>query len=115
MQLQIDTGDHAGYTVLGVDGDIDFATAPQLKDTITDTLVGGDVHLVVDLLGVEFIESTGLGALIGGRRRALALNGSFGLVCADEQVLRIFRMTGLDAVFDIHDSVEGATKRSLKS
>ena len=71
--LQIDVTRRDGYTVLSPHGEIDFATGPQLKDAITELLVAGDVNLVVDLLEVDFIESTGLGALIGGRRRAHAL------------------------------------------
>jgi anti-sigma B factor antagonist len=71
--------------------------------------VAGDVNLVVDLLKVDFIESTGLGALIGGRRRAHALKGSLSLVCTEDQMLKIFRITGLDKVFAIHDTVEQAT------
>ena len=89
-------------------GEIDFATGPQLKDAITETLVGGDVNLVIDLLAVDFIESTGLGALIGGRRRAYALKGSLSLVCTEQQMLKIFRITGLDKVFTIHDTVDAA-------
>ena len=100
MHLQIDVTEHAGYTVLSPQGEIDFATGPQLKEAITERLVAGDVHLVVDLLAVDFIESTGLGALIGGRRRAQALNGSLTLVCTEAQVLKVFRITGLDKVFD---------------
>ncbi len=109
MHLEIDVASRNGHTVLSPQGEIDFATGPQLKDALTDTLVAGEVHVVVDLLKVEFIESTGLGALIGGRRRAQALNGSLSLVIADDQLLKIFRVTGLDRVFTIHDSVETAT------
>ena len=108
MHLQIDVEHREGYTILSPQGEIDFATGPQLKDAITETLVGGDVHLVVDLLAVDFIESTGLGALIGGRRRAHALKGSLSLVCTEEQMLKIFRITGLDKVFTIHDTVDAA-------
>ena len=113
MHLQIDVTEHAGYTVLSPQGEIDFATGPQLKEAITERLVAGDVHLVVDLLAVDFIESTGLGALIGGRRRAQALNGSQTLVCTEAQVLKVFRITGLDKVFEIFESVEGATAEPL--
>jgi anti-sigma B factor antagonist len=109
MHLQIDVEHRDGYTVLSPQGEIDFATGPQLKDAITDALVSGEVHVVVDLLRVDFIESTGLGALIGGRRRALALNGSLTLVAQDQQVLKVFRITGLDTVFTIVDTVEAAT------
>jgi anti-sigma B factor antagonist len=109
MHLPIEVTEQGGHTVLSPLGEIDFATGPQLKEAITERLVAGDVHLVVDLLAVEFIESTGLDALIGGRRRAQALNGSLSLVCTDTPVLKVFRITGLDKVFDIFDTVEAAT------
>jgi anti-sigma B factor antagonist len=108
MQLEIDTEQRGPYTVLRPLGEIDFATGPQLKDAITQVLVAGDVDLVVDLQKVDFIESTGLGALIGGRRRAHALKGSLRLVCTEDQMLKIFRITGLDKVFSIHDSLDSA-------
>ena len=111
MHLQIDVARHDGYTILSPQGEIDFATGPQLKDALTELLVAGAVNLVVDLLGVDFIESTGLGALIGGRRRAYALKGSLELVCTEDQMLKVFRITGLDKVFAIHDSVEAATAK----
>jgi anti-sigma B factor antagonist len=109
MQLQIDVTQRHGYTILSPQGEIDFATGPQLKDAITERLIAGNVNLVIDLQEVHFIESTGLGALIGGRRRAHALRGSLRLVCAEQQVLKIFRITGLDKVFAIYDSVDRAT------
>jgi len=109
MQLQIDVTQRHGYTILSPQGEIDFATGPQLKDAINERLIAGDVNLVMDLQAVDFIESTGLGALIGGRRRAHALKGSLRLVCTEEQLLKIFRITGLDKVFAIYDSVERAT------
>jgi anti-sigma B factor antagonist len=112
MHLQIDVTRTDGHTVVSPHGEIDFATGPQLKDAITELLVAGDVHLVIDLLDVDFIESTGLGALIGGRRRAHALKGSLVLVCTEQQMLKIFRITGLDKVFTIHDTVDAATQQA---
>jgi anti-sigma B factor antagonist len=111
MDLQMDVDDRAGYTVLSPQGEIDSASGPRLKDSITETLLSGRVHLVVDLLGVDSIESTGLGALVGGRRRAEALNGSLSLVCAGHRLLEVFRVTGLDKVFAIHGTVEDAVAR----
>jgi anti-sigma B factor antagonist len=113
MHLQFDLDHRNGYTVLSPQGEIDFATGPQLKNAITDVLVSGEVHVVVDLLRVGFIESTGLGALIGGRRRALALNGTLSIVVEDPKVLKVFRITGLDKVFTIVDTVEAATATPL--
>jgi anti-sigma B factor antagonist len=109
MHLTIDVARRHGYTILSPQGEIDFATGPRLKEAISGALVAGDVHLVIDLLAVDFIESTGLGALIGGRRRAHALKGSLRLVCTEQQMLKIFRITGLDKVFAIYDSVDEAT------
>lgn len=111
MHLQVDVDRRDRYTILRPRGEIDFATGPQLKEAITERLLAGDVNLVVDLLDVDFIESTGLGALIGGRRRAHALKGSLSLVCDADQMLKIFRITGLDKVFTIHDTVEAAVGR----
>jgi anti-sigma B factor antagonist len=108
MHLQIDTARRGGFTVLRPQGDIDVATGPALKDCITETLVAGGVHLVVDLQDVEFIESTGLGALVGGRRRAEAVKGSLTLVCTEDRLLQVFRLTGLDKVFAIFDTVDAA-------
>ena len=108
MHLHIDVEQRDDHTVLSPQGDVDFATGPELRRCITETLAAGDVSLVVDLVGVDFIESTGLGALIGGRRRAQALNGSLSLVCAEEQLLRVFEITGLDKVFDIYATVDEA-------
>ena len=108
MHLQINVEQRDDHTILSPQGDVDFATGPELRKAITETLVAGDVNLVVDLLGVDFIESTGLGALIGGRRRAEAVNGSLSLVCTEEQLLRIFEITGLDKIFDIYPSEEEA-------
>jgi anti-sigma B factor antagonist len=111
MQLHINVARREGFTILSPQGEIDFATGPQLKKAITEQLMAGEVHLIVDLLAVDFIESTGLGALIGGRRRAHTLKGSLSLVCTEAQVLKIFRITGLDKVFTIHESVEEATRK----
>jgi anti-sigma B factor antagonist len=113
MHLDIDVTERDGYTVLSPQGEIDFATGPALKEAITDALVAGKTNLVVDLLGVEFIESTGLGALIGGRRRARALDGALSLVCSENPVLKVFQVTGLDKVFEIYHSVDEATAKPL--
>ena len=67
-------------------------------------------RMVVDLGRVEFLDSTGLGVLVGAHRRLRARDGSLDLVCPHERLLKVFRITGLDNVFDIHASVEDATR-----
>ena len=106
MQLQTTTFDR--YTVVTVTGDVDYGTAPLLKDALLEAVGDGDVHVVVDLLGVEFIESTGLGVLLGARRRVAEREGSVAVVCADNQVLRTVEITGLARALAIHYSLDSA-------
>ncbi|NED58366.1 STAS domain-containing protein, partial [Micromonospora aurantiaca] len=62
----------------------------------------------VDMEKVEFLDSTGLGVLVGGLKRVRAHDGSLELVCTQERILKIFRITGLTKVFGIHDSIADA-------
>jgi anti-sigma B factor antagonist len=96
--------DSAGRTVLEVGGEVDAYSAPTLGERITDILDGGERRLVVDLDGVGFIDSTGLGVLVGGFNRARDLGGRLDLVCGSERVLKLLRITGLDDVFTVHSS-----------
>ena len=91
-------GDRA---TLVLTGEIDLATQANLRAVLTDLVVAGQIHLVIDLGGVSFIDSTGLGVLIGARRRVHVLHGSVQLVRANDQVMRVFEITGLNRVFDI--------------
>jgi anti-sigma B factor antagonist len=95
-------------TVVTVSGEIDLATQGQLRAQLNDLVVAGKVNLVLDLSGVTFVDSTGLGALIGTRRRVHAFHGSLALVIPDESVMKVFTITGLEKVFAIHDTLEAA-------
>ncbi len=57
---------------------------------------------------VGFLDSTGLGVLVGGLKRVRAHDGSLDLVCAQQRILRIFRITGLTQVFGIYETVDQA-------
>lgn len=113
MQLDIQVSVEGGYTVVSPRGEIDLATNQQLKNAIAEQLVGGSAHLVVDLSNVDFIDSTGLGALIGGRRKAHEAGGSFCLVTPQERFLKLFRITGLNTVFDVVDTRSEAVARPV--
>jgi anti-sigma B factor antagonist len=69
----------------------------------------GARNVVVDLGRVDFLDSTGLGVLVGALKRLRTVNGTFGLVCSKEPLLKIFRITALDQVFPIFPTVEAAT------
>jgi anti-sigma B factor antagonist len=80
----------------------------HLRETLADLIADGHHHLVVDLQGVDFLDSTGLGVLVGGLKRVYPHDGSFQLVCNQERILNVFRLTGLINVFSIHPSVQDA-------
>lgn len=95
-------------TVVEVSGEIDVYTAPRLRETLVNLVESGNYRLIVDMERVEFLDSTGLGVLVGGLKRVRAHDGGIDLVCTQGRILRIFRITGLSKVFNIFDSVEEA-------
>lgn len=109
MELSLSTRTVAGHRVLDVGGEIDVYTAPQLRERLVALVEDGARQVVVDLSRVEFLDSTGLGVLVGAFKRLRNVGGDLSLVCPRERLLKIFRITGLDGVFTIHDSVGAAT------
>jgi anti-sigma B factor antagonist len=112
VELSLSTRTQQAHTVLEVGGEIDVYTAPQLRERLIELVEGGKAHIVVDMEQVEFLDSTGLGVLVGGLKRVRAHDGSLALVCAQERILKIFRITGLEKVFGIYPSVEAAVAAS---
>jgi anti-sigma B factor antagonist len=106
LSTRTESGPGGDRTVVVVGGEIDVYTAPKLREQLIDLVSSGQYHLVVDMEGVEFLDSTGLGVLVG------AHEGSLRLVCTQERILKIFRITGLTKVFPIHSSVEEAVAAS---
>jgi anti-sigma B factor antagonist len=104
LDLSLDTRQENDRTIVEVAGEIDVYTAPKLRECITGLVDEGQRDLVVDLERVEFMDSTGLGVLVGGLKRVRTHDGSLELVCTQERLLKIFRITGLGKVFEIHGS-----------
>ena len=95
--LDVDTlGDRA---TLHVSGDVDVATAPELRDTVVRLISEGRTHIVFDCTRLGFIDSTGLGVLIGARARALAANGSVALTGVGPALQRLLAVTGIEGLF----------------
>jgi anti-sigma B factor antagonist len=109
MELSLATRTVAEHTVLEVGGEVDVYTAPRLRERLVELVDAGARNVVVDLGGVEFLDSTGLGVLVGAMKRLRVANGRFGLVCSKEPLLKIFRITALDQVFPIYPTIEAAT------
>lgn len=95
-----------------VDGEVDLSNATGLRDHLIEQVQQGNHFLAVDLSGVEFMDSSGLAVLISGLRRTKEHDGSLVLVSPTSSVKRVLSITGLDKVFEIHDSVEKAAART---
>ena len=102
MDLSLSTRTEGDRTVVVVGGEIDVYTAPKLREQLIELVSDGSYHIVVDLEKVDFLDSTGLGVLVGGLKRVRNHDGSLQLVCTQEKILKIFRITGLTKVFPIH-------------
>ncbi|MDP3890768.1 anti-sigma factor antagonist [Nocardioides sp.] len=111
MDLTLDTREVGGRTVVAVGGEIDVYTAPKLRDCVTDLVADGAYHIVIDMEAVEFLDSTGLGVLVGGLKKVRAHDGSLELICNQDRLLKIFRITGLAKVFTIHASADTLASR----
>jgi anti-sigma B factor antagonist len=97
-----DLGD--GIATVSVRGEVDLATAPQLKEALTDLVDNGAGDVLVDLSETTFIDSTTLGVLMSQARRLRAADGDLVIVCGDRNVRRIFEITLLDRLFEIFDT-----------
>ena len=110
MELGLEVSEGPGpYTVLAVKGEVDVYTAPRLREKLVELVSQGKHQIVVDLEAVEFLDSTGLGVLVGGLKRLRSHDGDLSLVCTHSRILKVFEITGLTKVFSIHESVEAAT------
>lgn len=108
MELSVTTSHHDDVSVVTVEGEVDVHTAAQLRQSLDQEITDGHVRLVVDLDAVAFLDSTGLGVLVGRLKLVRNASGWLRIVCSSDRILRVFRITGLDKVFGIHASVDEA-------
>jgi anti-sigma B factor antagonist len=109
-RLQISHRDLSGGVIcVAAAGDIDLASAPQLKSELLADLAGGATRIVLDLSAVGHMDSTGLGVLVGIQRR-LPADGAIAIAGARAVVQSLFSLTGLDRTFELFDTVEVAAE-----
>ena len=108
QEFQIEERSAGPNPVVAVTGEIDVATAPQLRECLHRVIAEGGSTVVLDILGVTFLDSTALGVLVGALKRCRELGGDLHVVVADPRIVKIFEITGLTNVFTITDSLEAA-------
>ena len=108
-EFRLDTiGPVGDLAVLQVTGEVDLYSAPMLRERIRELAAGGAVHLIADLSEVDFLDSTGLGVLVGGLKRVREDGGSLALAVRTPRILRVFQITGLTKAFAVWPAVTDA-------
>lgn len=100
-----------GWTAVLVGGDLDLATAPRLRERLRSVHAEGHRHLLIDLAGVGFCDSTGLGVLVGAARRARSDGGDVELSGLTPGLVRLFEVTRLDRAFVVHADLDAVPVR----
>ena len=113
--LAIDRHDASGVPVVALRGELDLEGGPALREALLEAIGEGRRRVIVDLEGLDFIDSAGLGVLVGGLKRARTHDGDLALVCTARNILRVFDVTGLTRVFEIHASREAAVSGARAS
>ena len=112
MNFHIQDEEIDGAThVIELGGEVDLYTAPEFKERMVELIESGKKQIVVDLSQATFIDSTTLGVLVGGVKRLRPAGGSLTLVCTDDNITKIFEITGLDRVFTIYATREEAVEK----
>lgn len=111
MPIDLTISDHDSWTVVSPVGEIDVAAAPSIRERLIELIADGHNHIVVDLTEVDFLDSTGLGVLVGGVRRTRSAGGDLRICCTNPRILKVFEITGLDEAFTVAPTVEDTIAR----
>lgn len=101
MDLQIDVRRKNNYAILDLVGEVDAYTAGRFREIMLRVIEEGSKNIIVSMKNVEYIDSSGLGALVGGLKRVSEKNGRILIICDNPQVKKVFEITGLEKVFQI--------------
>jgi anti-sigma B factor antagonist len=103
MNINILEGE--GYTIIGLEGDVDLSCSPDARKSILDVLQA-EKNLLIDLGKVSYIDSSGVASLVEGYQTAKKQTLKFGLVGVSDAAMSVLKLARLDKVFPIHNSVE---------
>ncbi|MBS2965718.1 anti-sigma factor antagonist [Actinocrinis puniceicyclus] len=108
MRLDAETWDDRGRTVVELGGELDLFTAPVLREVLLGLTSGGRHFLAVEVSGLRFLDSSGLGVLVGATKRAVAGGGGLCLVAAPARMIKTLTITGLLRVMPNFPTLEEA-------
>jgi len=111
MDIKVNVKDLSNTVALAeVQGEIDVYTSPKVKEALTALIEKGKYNLVIGLEEVRYIDSTGLGVLIGTLKKVREHNGTVAIICNNPQIKKIFNITGLVKIFGIYKNADEALK-----
>ena len=108
MLFALDVSNRQDWTVLAVTGELELATAPQLRQRVVGLVSAGDIRLILELSGVDFIDSVGLGVLVAVLKRVRGRGGEVVVAGAGPRVGDLLRVTRLDEILDLYPDVDAA-------
>lgn len=108
MLFDVQVSERDAFAVLAVTGELDVATAPQLRQEAVRLTSSGQAHLVIDLSGVDFLDSTGLGVIVGVLKRARTHGGELAVSGAENHVRKVFDITRISDVLPMYATVDEA-------
>ncbi len=108
IEPTFEVAEYGRWAVMRVTGEIDMATAPRLRQHVQTVTARKPAGLVLDLDRVDFIDSTGLGVMVGAAKRMRMIDGGFRIVCSQNHLIHLFEITRLNEVFDLYESLEEA-------
>jgi anti-sigma B factor antagonist len=108
--FDVTDSEQPGVPVLNVRGEIDVATSPKFHELLTELIEHGPELLIVNLTDVSFIDSTGLGVLVGAVRGMRASGGDLRLVVTQPHIIKLLKLTGLDEVFSVLPNTSDAMR-----
>lgn len=112
LVLSVEVDEAEGYTICRPVGELDAYTVSQFREALAE--LASSPRLLIDMSDVPFVDSAGLGALIGGIRRAREMGGDVAVSCSRPTLTRLLKTTGFDRIVTVVDNVEAAAAALLE-
>ncbi|MEN6358055.1 MAG: STAS domain-containing protein [Armatimonadota bacterium] len=108
MDLQINVRKNGTTRIIELNGEVDAYTSARFREIMLELIDDGGIDLIINMCKVEYIDSSGLGALVGGLKRVSERDGKIMIVSDGPQIKKVFEITGLEKVFPIFDAEHAA-------
>lgn len=111
MDLRINSRVVEGIPVIDLSGELDAYTCSAFREAMIDIIQKSSPSIVVNMADVEYIDSSGLGTLVGGLKRASENSGRIAVICSSHQIRKVFEITGLEKVFPVFENETDAIQK----